>query len=49
MKDLFEKETPKPARQPLSFNQTAFAVMLGMLLAQELRGALVMLFHAFFG
>jgi hypothetical protein len=35
MKDMFDPPQP---RQPLSFNQTGFAVMLGVLCANELSG-----------
>lgn len=34
----------KPPRQPLSFDQTAFAVMLGVLLAEAIGVALYFLF-----
>jgi len=47
MDDMFEKKEPKPPRQPLGFNATAFAVMLGVLCAQEIRGLVAALLHGF--
>jgi hypothetical protein len=42
MNDLFDP--PKsPDREPLSFNKTAFAVMLGVLLANEFSSLIRML------
>lgn len=41
--DIFSKKEPKPPRQPLSFSATAFAVMLGILLAEQVRTLLVFL------
>ena len=47
MKSPQQDETPRKPREPLSFDQTAFAVALGVLIANALSGLIASLIYLF--